>query len=160
MTDQYLLIIAYGNSLRRDDGAGLILAEILTQRWLTQNYPVRLRLVHQLSPELALDLAAPAVMAVLFVDAAVGYRPMVKLRPLDHDAPSPGLTHHTRPEVIMAYTELFGRIQPPAWLMTVTGVDFGHGETLSPAVAQVVYDTCDYASDIWHTLFAETAPVA
>ncbi len=67
-----LLIIGYGNSLRRDDGAGLVLAQRLAEQWKKDGHAVRLLLTHQLMPEMALDLAESDVAGVLFVDAERG----------------------------------------------------------------------------------------
>ena len=36
-----LLVIAYGNTLRRDDGAGIGLAGILVKQWLARGLGVR-----------------------------------------------------------------------------------------------------------------------
>jgi hydrogenase maturation protease len=59
------LVIGIGNPLRRDDGAGWWLAR-RAEPWLPA---AQLRTVHQLTPELAEDLAAAA--RVLFIDAWV-----------------------------------------------------------------------------------------
>ncbi len=56
-TDRPVLVIGYGNSLRRDDGAGLILAAGLVDAWRTHDLPASLITAHQLSPELADDIA-------------------------------------------------------------------------------------------------------
>ncbi|MCB0173868.1 MAG: hypothetical protein KDJ97_25330, partial [Anaerolineae bacterium] len=63
-----LLIIACGNSLRSDDGAGLIFAERLEYACRALDVMVERISVHQLLPELAADIAAEAVQAVVFID--------------------------------------------------------------------------------------------
>ena len=52
-----LLIIGIGNSLRRDDGAGLVLARGLAETWQTAGHRVQLIETHQLVPELAEPIA-------------------------------------------------------------------------------------------------------
>jgi Ni,Fe-hydrogenase maturation factor len=66
-----ILIIAYGNSLRRDDGAGLILGEKLEDALRKRGLSVSHIAVHQLTPDLALSVAAENVAAVVFVDTRV-----------------------------------------------------------------------------------------
>ena len=62
------LVIGYGNSLRRDDGAGLLLAASVAADMAAAGEPVRLVQVQQLAPELAEEIAAPHVGGVIFVD--------------------------------------------------------------------------------------------
>jgi hydrogenase maturation protease len=132
-----ILIIGYGNTLREDDGAGIRLAHKLEQVCQAQCLPTRLITSHQLLPEYALDIAEPAVTAVIFVDtravppAQTG--PTVEIVPLVTPQPdSPGLGHHLTPGTLLLYADQLYSQRPPAWLMTIPGVSFGHGETLSP----------------------------
>src|SRR5208337_4881772 len=63
-----VLILAYGNSLRRDDGAGFVLAG-MTERMISEaGFEVDRIDSQQLEPELALDIANEKVSAVLFID--------------------------------------------------------------------------------------------
>ena len=61
------LVIGYGNTLRGDDGIGPAVAEAVAALGLPG---VRVIVAHQLTPELAADLADAQL--VVFVDAAVG----------------------------------------------------------------------------------------
>jgi hydrogenase maturation protease len=129
-----ILVIGYGNTYRRDDGAGVALAERLAACWQRQ-VPVRLFAVNQLAPELAVDIAAVEVSAVVFVDAAAGaLHDQIQERRLASAAGSPALGHQLDPAVLMVYARLFNERNPPCWLVTLPGVDFGHGEGLSLAV--------------------------
>jgi len=130
-----ILIIGYGNSLRQDDGAGLILAQQLEQLCHTLNRPVERISVQQLVPELALDIAAAEVQAVIFADthAVTGPtpEPQIQITPLSAANVSPSVGHHLSPEVLLLYADrLFGK-QLSAWLVTVPGIAFDHGETIS-----------------------------
>lgn len=127
-----ILIIACGNSLRSDDGAGLLLAERLEQACRSLDLEVARISVHQLMPELAADIAAKAVRAVIFVDtrpAEPGESP--KLVPLAPEAGSPSIGHHLTPAVLLLYAQQLYHHCPPAWQVTVPGVIFDHGESLS-----------------------------
>jgi hydrogenase maturation protease len=138
-----ILLIAYGNPLRQDDGAGLRLAERMAGCWLAMGALVRHLAVQQLAPELALEIAALEVTAVVFVDtrAAAGLAGAVEITPLaPPNAATPSLGHHLQPDVLLAYAALLldGRPAPPAWLVTVPGVAFDHGEGLSHTASAAI----------------------
>lgn len=152
-----LLVIGYGNSLRRDDGAGLLLAEMLHDTWQAQGRPVRLILAHQLSPEMAVDIAAPDVVAVLFVDASVeppDSTPRVALTPVEAAPACAGLTHHLTPATLLLYAARLFDHHPRGWLLRISGQDFGHGESLSPAVAAAVAEAGRQADRWWAEICA------
>jgi hydrogenase maturation protease len=132
-----ILLIACGNSLRRDDGAGLVLAERLLRR--CRRPDLEIHRCHQLTTDLAPRLAEPAVAAVLFVDAAVadgtGNPPLPLLRPLTDGPAAQPVGHHLTPQALLALSAgLYGR-RPPAWQVLIPGEDFAFGEGLS-AVAR------------------------
>ena len=129
-----ILLIGYGNPLRRDDGAGPALAGMLEARGGRND--LRVITVHQLVPELAQDLAAVDVTAVLFLNAsvsgctgcaAVTIQPLGGVRPL----PPPVFGHQFSPAELHCYAELLRGTVLPAWQITIPGVDFGYGEGLS-----------------------------
>jgi len=66
-----ILIMACGNSLRRDDGAGLVLAEKLEQLCLARRLKAQRIAVQQLTPELAELIAGAEVSGVMFADTRV-----------------------------------------------------------------------------------------
>ncbi len=147
-----LLIIAYGNSLRRDDGAGLRLGEMIADICRKRRLGVKHIAAHQLTPELALDVAEDEVSAVIFTDARVvseddeRHVPDIRVRPLPSESGGPRLGHHLRPPTVMAYARLLYAKSPPAWIATVPGVDFNHGEGLS-AVAETALASLPDALD-------------
>ena len=67
-----ILIIGFGNSLRRDDGAGPALANMVLAHESFED--IRIIKAHQLTPELAEEVAAPDVSAVIFMDSCVVQR--------------------------------------------------------------------------------------
>lgn len=131
-----ILILAYGNSLRRDDGAGFVLADVLEDLLSGTGAEARRIDSHQLVPELALDIAAEDVSAVVFADARAVLSASDGLEVgvsevLPAEAASPSAGHNLDASVLMAYAKhLFNR-EVRAWLITVPGVDFDHGEGLS-----------------------------
>lgn len=127
-----LLIIACGNSLRSDDGAGLIFAERLEYACRALDVMVERISVHQLLPELAADIAAETVRAVVFVDTRLAEPgDLPALDPLSPQAASPSIGHHLTPPVLLLYAQALYHRCPPAWQITVPGVNFDHGESLS-----------------------------
>jgi hydrogenase maturation protease len=118
-----LLVIGYGNELRRDDGVGPHVARAVAA-WGERG--VRALAVHQLTPELTEDIAGAE--EVVFVDAAaeLSFAPVAA-------AASGALTEHAcGPAALLALAEaLYGR-RPAAWLLTVPARDLDFGEGLSP----------------------------
>jgi hydrogenase maturation protease len=137
-----IVIIAYGNSLRRDDGAGLLLAERLERAWQAQGIAVKRLAVQQLTPELALEIGQADVSSVVFVDtravAPAETCPGVDIHPLTGAATSPALGHHLDPTALLLYASLWSNKPLPAWQITVPGVDFSHGEGLSETTQQAL----------------------
>lgn len=130
-----LAVIGYGNPLRRDDGVGPALAEILEKRF--SQYGLKVIVTHQLVPELAEELAGKEVTAVLFLDAGTSdgnEQERVTIRRVAAEASSPALGHHFSPVDLLAYTELFRGTPLPAWQLTIRGSDFGFGEGLTAQV--------------------------
>lgn len=126
-----VLVLGYGNTLRGDDGAGWFAAEELRS---ASNGDVDVRAIHQLGPELAVDIAAAP--AVLFVDASVEGSPgQVAMREVGRASPAVGLTHHVTPAAVMELAEELYGVRPPAWEVAISGASFGLGDGLSPAVA-------------------------
>lgn len=139
-----LLIIAYGNDLRRDDGAGLRLAEMIEQECQHRRWPVKRISGHQLLPELSPEIAREDIEAVLFVDTravqAAEVKPVIETHPIALDETSPGLGHQLSPTALLLYVYLLYSRRPPAWLVTAPGLDFSHGEELSPIAQQALHD--------------------
>ncbi len=133
-----ILIIGYGNTFRRDDGAGVALATQLAAYW-QPHVPVRLVTVTQLVPELAIDIAAADVSAVVFVDTVVGkLNAEIGVARVAAGAVSPALGHHLGPVALILYACLLNDRDLPAWLVTAPGIDFGHGEGLSLTVQRLL----------------------
>jgi hydrogenase maturation protease len=126
--DSPLLVIGYGNTLRRDDGIGPVVAGEVEELRLPG---VRTLACQLLTPELADPLSRAGT--VVFVDAAVGHPGRVRMRRLDPSGSSQILAHAADPRTLLALArDAFGRA-PEAWLLTVPAEDLGFGEQLSSA---------------------------
>ncbi len=118
-----VLVLGYGSDLRGDDALGRLVAEEASG-W----EGVRALSVHQLTPELALELETCA--AVVFADAVERSGPATlerlepaAFRPEGHQATPAGLLDLGR--------TLHGHV-PEAWMLALPGQDFSLRETLSP----------------------------
>ena len=140
------LVISCGNSLRQDDGAGLLLAEGLADYWQARGLLADQIQVQQLVPELALAIAKPDVAEVWFVDCRVAqdeHDQALALHPVLTGTPSPALGHQLAPAALLWYARtLFDERpsadQPVGWQLTIPGFAFGHGTTLSPTCQAVL----------------------
>lgn len=132
-----ILVIGYGNSLRGDDGAGLLLARQIEQSCLHRGLPVERLEYQQLVPEIALDILRDDVTATIFTDTHVAHAdssrsgPQVQIRVLSASDASPGMGHHLTPATLLMYTHLLYGKQIPARLVTVPGFVFAHGQAIS-----------------------------
>jgi hydrogenase maturation protease len=119
----HAVVLAIGNTLRGDDGVASHVADLLGART-----GVDVRRVHQLTPELAEEMAHAA--AVVFVDADPG---AVEAR-LERLVPAPQrspLTHTvTAGELVLLAEQLYG-FEGVAYLCHVPAENFTEGGSLS-----------------------------
>jgi hydrogenase maturation protease len=121
-----LLVIGYGNTLRRDDGVGPKLADAVEALALSG---VRTLACALLTPELAEPISQAG--SVIFVDAAVDAPLEVQRRKLEPAATSQVMAHAANPATLLALArDVFGRA-PEAWLLTIPIAELGIGEALS-----------------------------
>ncbi len=128
-----VLVIGYGNTLFGDDGIGVHAAEQLQERF-AGNPDVEFQIMRQLLPELVESISRAG--AIIFIDAAVGETPgEINCRELPtQQNTSNTFTHFTDTLTLLDNVQLIYGRRPAAWLYTVTGANFGLGDTLSPAV--------------------------
>ncbi|MBZ5590992.1 MAG: hydrogenase maturation protease [Acidobacteriia bacterium] len=118
------LVVAVGNTLRGDDGVAHRVADLLGAR-----PEVDVRRVHQLTPELAEEMAHATT--VVFVDADVEAS-AVRLERLTPNAQRAPITHTMTPnELVMLAERLYG-FQGAAYLCRVPAEDFAAGGALTP----------------------------
>jgi hydrogenase maturation protease len=135
-----VLIIAYGNPMRCDDGIAWRAADTLAAK-ISESEVEILRL-HQLTPELADTVRN--FETVIFVDAASCAAPqdkpgMIRLEEIRGGTREPArFSHVLSPKKILDLAlQLYGA-NPRAFVVTVTGEDFGHGDSLSATVASAL----------------------
>ncbi len=132
-----ILIVAYGNPLRSDDGVAWHAAEALRQKFSSAE--IEIHCLHQLAPELA--EAIRRFPCVIFVDAASapqGHPGEVRVEDLGGKDPADSVTrfsHAFSPRAVIHLAESLYGAKPRAFSVTVVGQKFDHGESLSPAVA-------------------------
>jgi hydrogenase maturation protease len=119
----HTVVLAIGNTLRGDDGVAGRVADLLGT-----HSGVDVRRVHQLTPELAEEIAHAA--AVVFVDAD----PEAGEARLDRLVPAPrrsAFTHAVTPcELVLLAEQLYG-FQGAAYLCHVPAEKFTAGDSLS-----------------------------
>lgn len=125
-----VLIIGYGNTLRRDDGVGYAMAEAV-EEWALSG--VRSRAVHQLTPELAAEMAQADL--VIFVDAAaqpaIAASDELMLEPLSPETSDLAMTHSVNPRSLLWLAQRLYEATPRAYHLLIPAVDFAFGETMS-----------------------------
>ena len=127
-----ILVIGYGNPLRRDDGVGWATVAQIQDLILEDVICVT---AHLLLPEHS-DMVAGADMVIL-VDASIeGSAGDVHITPVLPADESPVMTHHLSPQSLLAMTKWLYDKLPFTILITITGADFGMGEGLSDRVAE------------------------
>lgn len=137
-----ILIVAYGNPLRSDDGVAWRVADILAKRFSTSE--VEIIRLHQLAPELADTIRG--CERVIFIDAAFSKdgdsEPgAVRLEEIVVEKPDQArFSHAFSPQKVLGLgSELYGA-RPRAFSVTIEGGNFDHGSALTPRVANALPD--------------------
>ena len=128
-----VLIIAYGNPLRCDDGLAWHVAEKLSHLPLPEHVEVITQ--HQLTPELAFPVSRAGT--VVFVDAAqAGVPGEIRCEPIAPGPVASSLTHQFPAGAILHLAQkLYGAV-PRAFVLSLHGECFEHGEALSSKVEE------------------------
>ena len=136
-----VLIIAYGNPLRSDDGLAWHAAKALEGKFGSSE--VEILCLHQLAPELA--QTASSFDCVIFVDAtlpgAVNASQPGEVRVSDlHERPPRSdqavySFHALSPRTVVDMAAQFYSVRLKAFAITMTGENFEHGESLSPTIS-------------------------
>jgi len=132
-----VLIIGYGNVLRRDDGVGWAAARRLIDQ--LPGTTAKVWMVPQLLPELAEPMSRSELVIFIDADAKLGagqIQRRILRSPRRKNTQTIG--HHQSPEgLIQMARDLYGR-RPRALLFSIGGADFSFGCTLSSAVKTAV----------------------
>jgi hydrogenase maturation protease len=137
-----VLIIGFGNTLRRDDGVGAVAAELLAAEPRLAGDGVDVLAAYQLLPEMALDIGECSL--VIFVDADLrGLPGSIEIRRIEADAPrsdaderaqSGASSHHVGGGELVALAAQLTGHRPDAVSIGVGIADIEVGEGLTPAV--------------------------
>ncbi|MGK7931426.1 MAG: hydrogenase maturation protease [Microcystaceae cyanobacterium] len=119
-----ILVIGYGNTLRNDDGIGRYVVEQLSPQ-----PNVKILSVHQLTPELAAEMAG--AKGVIFVDVTITEETTVMTQPLTPSSSTSSLGHSSHPQSLLTLTQTLYNHLPLAWWILIPGRDFAYGETFS-----------------------------
>jgi len=139
MNARHVLVVAYGNPLRGDDGLAWRSAEELAKKGPPANVEILSR--HQLAPELAENLTR--CDAVIFLDAAApqladtrpGEIRTVEISARDaQQVAASAFCHQFSPATLLALAVRLYHARPRAFCVTMTGENFDAGERLSPAI--------------------------
>ena len=126
------LVVGLGNPLRGDDGAAHHVIDSIEKK----RPDVRCLALHQLTPDLAEDLAASE--RVIFIDASVRVK-TVTARAITSEH-SLFTSHHMTPEAVLSTAEELYGARTKAWLVEVPAFDLAHGDTLSAATESAVHE--------------------
>jgi len=146
------VVVGYGNVLRRDDGAGLILAQHIADFLNLKGVDVLHISVQQLAPELIYDFVGAD--GVIFVDTcAIHADPVVCVDPIFTQPVSMTVGHHMAPEMLLLLLEKLLDISLPAWMVRVPGWDFGFGEGMSSQTQRALTHFGDELERDWQAIF-------
>jgi len=116
------LLVAIGNSLRRDDG----IAHAALRQWSAQDAE-KLSVI-QLTPELAETIAN--FDTVIFLDADVTAN-HITIEPVSAKPPLPSLSHASSPAEVAALARSLYGFRGEALVCRIPAADFSFGEGLS-----------------------------
>ena len=130
-----MLVIAYGNPLRSDDGLAWIAAEKLEDHL---GADVEIHCCQQLMPELA-ELISQSQL-VVFVDATTVGTPgeVFRVKVAKTAANSGGGSHQLNPVELIALSQALYGSNPKAFSVTMCGQNFEHGDTCSAPVSAAI----------------------
>ncbi len=141
-----VLIVAYGNPLRSDDGLAWHAAKALEGKFADSE--VEILCLHQLAPELA--HTASLFECVIFVDATLpgdgspGESGEIRVSDLhersDHSGKPIYSFHALSPRTVVDMAAQFYGARLKAFTVTMTGENFTHGEFLSSTIATALPD--------------------
>lgn len=152
-----VVIIGYGNPLRSDDGLAWHAAKALEEKFAGSD--VEILCLHQLAPELA--HTASLFECVIFVDAAhpgdanAGKPGEIRVSDLCERSAQPGKPvysfHALSPHTVVEMAAQFYGVRLRAFVVTITGESFEHGESLSPSIAAALPDLILRVEDMART---------
>ncbi len=144
-----ILVIGYGNPLRRDDGIGQRIATLMEQRLKPE--ALRVLTAYQLTPELVAPIRDAQL--VIFIDARVGDLTGTVISEVvePQTAVNGAFTHQVSPSILLgAASELYG-VKPSGLLVSIIANDFDYGTELSEDMNRLVPEIADQVESIIKT---------
>ena len=151
-----LLLIAYGNPLRCDDGVAWQAAEEIRRRLSSVTEVI---CVHQLTPELAEEASRADI--VIFLDATGSGDPgKVLCRTVSAEPIQVRFSHHLTPAQVLALCARLYQAKPRGFLISISGECFDHGDGLSPAALNALPQSVAAVSDLLRRLKTSSDPLS
>jgi len=154
-----VLVIAYGNPLRSDDGIAWHVADKLSSQLPSTAQIMR---VHQLTPELAEDMSRAEL--VVFLDASARGQPGdVSCEAVSVESGKSNFSHYLAPQEMLGVCERLYAAKPNAFLISVSGEIFDHGPECSVSAVRAVPLVLEKVSGLMRQLEQESemhAPLA
>jgi hydrogenase maturation protease len=147
MIQNEFLIVGVGNALRQDDGAGLALAEALRSALTEMGRATQIRQVQQLLPELAEEIGEiqPRILVIADCRQAAEGSSEAEISRLDVPqdaaaAPQGAMldSHRLTAHQLAVMAERLYGYAGDAWLATVPGEAFGHGQGMSRLTTEAI----------------------
>ena len=151
------IILACGNPLRGDDGVALRVVCGLQEGY--SDPETEICFAQQWTPDLAESISKSRL--AIFVDASAAIPPgEIRLVPVCGRHEPPGLTTHSlSPERLLELSlELFQRVPDRAFLLTIGGASFEHGEQLSDPVQRAVPAACNQLKALLSSVTLPNSP--
>lgn len=114
-----VLLIAYGNPGRGDDGLGPALADRIRRRGLPD---VVVKIDYQLKVEHALDVSRSKT--AIFVDAQIGAHAPYRFSPVEADISADISSHALSPGAVLTLSNLLFGAAPNAFTLGISGFEF------------------------------------
>lgn len=149
-----VLVIAYGNRLRCDDGVGWQAARELRH---TLPWPARIICVHQLTPEVAEDISRADL--VIFLDASNNGRPgTVRCQAIPAPSRELHFSHYLAPADLLALCDRLYSARPSAFLISIDGERFEHGQHFSARTVNAIPLVVERVSQLIDRYESEVQP--
>ncbi len=140
-----VLVVAYGNTLRSDDGVAWRAAELLRPRLSPST--ADFVCTHQLVPEIAEDISRAE--HVVFIDATViGTPGEIDCTSIDTNAIWDPSSHRLTPDQLVALCKYAYGAAPGATVVSIAGESFDHGEGLSASVESALPKLIDTVVEV------------
>jgi hydrogenase maturation protease len=144
LADPALIVFAWGNASRGDDGIGPLLASRLRA---TAKPELRVIEDHQLNIEHVMDFHG--MTPLLFIDASVGIEEDVRLERITASQEGNFSTHAISPQALLnVYRESMGYELPEAFILHVAGTSFRLGDALSSTATAAADKAWEFLQDV------------